>query len=68
MKSKYYIHDFNDNIFKRMVEEYTCIDCGLIQNDNDMDKWEKIDDKIICPECNRKKKMKKIKELIYNSI
>jgi len=69
VENRTYIQDFNDNIFKRMFEEYACIDCGLIQNDNDdKNKWGKVDNKIICPECNRKRKMKKLKELIINRV
>jgi rubredoxin len=68
MEKKNYIQDLNDNnILKRILEDYACIDCGLIQNDNDRimdEKWEKIDDKMICPECNRKRKLKKIKRII----
>jgi rubredoxin len=69
MEKKNYIQDLNDNnILKRILEDYACIDCGLIQDDQNRYVWGNINDKIICPVCSRKRKLKRLKMLINSNI
>jgi len=80
MENKHYIQDFKDKdgLFRKLFEEYACVDCGLIPKYNITNTknstntkiaiWKEINGNYICPKCNRIRKLKKIKGLIINKI
>jgi len=82
MEDKHYIQDFKDKdgLFRKLFEEYACVDCGIIPKydltelPNGVDTkiytktTEKIEEGRICIECSRIRKLKKLKGLIDRSI
>jgi len=71
MGNKIYLQNFNDGVYKRILEKYICNGCGIPPHyvitatqgskvDIAFDGWGNIDGVIYCPMCMRREKIKKI--------